>query len=79
MKFTLIALLILIGQWGTAQTNDFGRIALNTFVSDELKIPAEAKTILENKLNTIATQYAMGSNAYNPRFVITDRKFYAGG
>lgn len=71
MKFTLIALLILIGQWGTAQTNDFGRIALNTFVSDELKIPAEAKTILENKLNTIASQYAMGSNAYNPRFVIT--------
>lgn len=71
MKLTFIVLLILVGYNSNAQTNDFGRIALNTFVSDELKIPAEAKAILENKLTTIASQYAMGSNAYNPRFVIT--------
>lgn len=71
MKLTFIALLILVGYSVNAQTNDFGRIALNTFVSDELKIPAEAKAILENKLTAIASQYAMGSNAYNPRFVIT--------
>lgn len=71
MKFTFITLLILLSYNGSAQSNDFGRIALNTFVSDELKIPAEAKAILENKLSSIATQYAMGNNGYNPRFIIT--------
>jgi hypothetical protein len=71
MKFTFIALIILFSNRVNAQTNDFGRISLNTFVSDELKIPAEAKAILENKLSSIATQYAMGSNSYNPRFIIT--------
>ncbi|MEI8111338.1 MAG: hypothetical protein WCH59_10140 [Chitinophagia bacterium] len=54
-----------------AQTDDLGRIALNSYVSNNLSIPSEAKAILENKLSTIATQYAMGSSSYKPRFVIT--------
>jgi len=71
MKSFLLALCLSASLMATAQSDDLGRIALNTYVSDELKIPAEAKAILENKLSIIATQYAMGSSAYRPRFVIT--------
>lgn len=71
MKHFLLA--ILIGAYFPvmAQSDDLGRIALNSYVSNNLKIPAEAKAILENKLSMIATQYAMGSSSYQPRFVIT--------
>ncbi len=31
--------------------DDFGRIALNVYVSDQVKIPAEAKAQLETKLS----------------------------
>lgn len=51
--------------------DDFGRITLNTYVSDQVKIPAEAKIQLENKLKQIASNYGMSGTGVNPRFIIT--------
>lgn len=51
--------------------DDFGRIALNPFVSEQAKLPKEAKEQLETKLKQIATNYGMGSSVVNPRFIIT--------
>ncbi len=51
--------------------DDFGRIALNVYVSDQVKIPAEAKAQLETKLKQIATNYGMAGTLANPRFVLT--------
>lgn len=55
----------------TTKLNDFGRIVLNTYVSEQLKIPAEAKSLLQTKLSQIATNSGMGGNAIEPRFIIT--------
>jgi hypothetical protein len=51
--------------------DDFGRIALNTYVSNDLKIPLEAKNQLEIKLKQIASKYGMAGTAANPRFILT--------
>jgi hypothetical protein len=51
--------------------NDEGRIVLNTYVPEQAEaIPAQAKSLLENKLTQIATNYGMGGSAINPRFVL---------
>ena len=55
----------------TIKLDDFGRIALNTYVSNDLKIPLEAKNQLEIKLKQIASKYGMAGTAANPRFIIT--------
>ena len=51
--------------------DDFGRIALNPYVSEQVKLPAEAKAQLEVKLNQIASNYGMAGSVANPRFIIT--------
>lgn len=51
--------------------DDFGRIALNTYVSNDVKIPLEAKNQLEIKLKQIASKYGMAGTAANPRFILT--------
>lgn len=51
--------------------DDFGRIVLNTYLSDQIKIPMEAKAQLENKLSQIGSNYGMGGSSVNPRFIIT--------
>jgi hypothetical protein len=51
--------------------DDFGRITLNPFVSEQSKLPAEAKAQLEIKLRQIASNYGMASSIANPRFIIT--------
>lgn len=51
--------------------DDFGRIALNTYVSNDLKIPLEAKNQLEIKLKQLASRYGMAGTTANPRFIIT--------
>ncbi len=56
---------------GAPKLDDFGRIILNTHVSDQVKLPKEAKDQLENKLNQIASNYGMGGSIVNPRFIIT--------
>nr|WP_315193455.1 hypothetical protein [uncultured Flavobacterium sp.] len=51
--------------------DDFGRIALNPYVSEQAKLPAEAKAQLEIKLKQIASNYGMAGSIANPRFIIT--------
>ena len=51
--------------------DDFGRIVLNTYVSNDLKIPLEAKNQLEIKLKQITSKYGMAGTVANPRFIIT--------
>ena len=76
MKKIIIALFIITNFVSTnaqevINLDDFGRIALNSYVSDQVKIPAEAKVQLETKLKQIATNYGMGETTVNPRFIIT--------
>jgi len=51
--------------------DDFGRITLNTYVSEQAQLPTEAKSQLETKLKQIASNYGMAGSAANPRFIIT--------
>lgn len=51
--------------------DDFGRIALNPYVSEQAKLPTEAKAQLEIKLKQIASNYGMAGSIANPRFIIT--------
>ena len=51
--------------------DDFGRIALNPYVSEQSKLPAEAKNQLEIKLKQIASNYGMAGSPANPRFILT--------
>ena len=51
--------------------DDFGRIALNPYVSAQAKLPAEAKAQLEIKIKQIASNYGMAGSVANPRFIIT--------
>jgi len=76
MKKTLVILLALFNVGVSmakenSSLDDFGRITLNTFISDELNLPKDAKRILETKLTQIASNQGMGGNSANPRFIIT--------
>jgi hypothetical protein len=51
--------------------DDFGRIVLNTYLPDNIALPAEAKDLLMNKLNQITSNNGMGGSQANPRFIIT--------
>ncbi len=66
----LITINSLIAQ-DSPKLDDFGRVVLNTYVSDQVKIPIEAKSQLENKLNQISSTYGIGGSNVNPRFIIT--------
>jgi hypothetical protein len=57
----------------SAQTklDDFGRIILNTYLSEKMDLPKESKDLLKNKLNQIASNNGMGGSDVNPRFIIT--------
>lgn len=55
----------------TPKLDDFGRVALNPYVSEQAKLPAEAKAQLETKLKQIASNYGMAGSVANPRFIIT--------
>jgi hypothetical protein len=51
--------------------NDVNRIVLNTYVPEQIEaFPSQAKSLLENKLSQISTNYGMGGSAINPRFVL---------
>jgi hypothetical protein len=51
--------------------DDFGRIVLNTYLPDNIALPAEAKNLLITKLNQITSNNGMGGSQANPRFIIT--------
>lgn len=75
MKIFLFSSLLLIVAFISIQAqpklDDFGRIVLNTFISDKLDLPSESKALLETKLSQIASNYGMGASDINPRFIIT--------
>lgn len=74
MKSILILLLVLFfAIAGNAQVklDDFGRIVLNTYISDNIGIPAEAIDLLKTKLNQITSNKGMGGSSINPRFIIS--------
>lgn len=51
--------------------DDFGRIILNTYLSEKLQIPQEAKNFLQTKLTQITTNNGVGGSQVNPRFIIS--------
>lgn len=51
--------------------DDFGRIILNTYLSEKIELPLDAKNLLTTKLNQIASNNGMGGSQVNPRFIIT--------
>jgi hypothetical protein len=74
MKKTLALLLISISTlqaFSQAKLDDFGRVVLNSHLPDNINLPAEAKSLLLNKLNQIASSNGMGGSQVNPRFIIT--------
>ena len=68
---TLILSLVAITINGQAKLDDFGRIVLNTYLSDSIAIPTEAKNLLITKLNQITSNNGIGGSQVNPRFIIT--------
>ena len=72
-KELLFILLLLFTSSVNAQIklDDFGRIVLNTHLSDEIDIADEAKKLLSNKLSQFASNNGMGGSQVNPRFIIT--------
>lgn len=77
MKFKIIFafLIVFCSLWVNAQNesrlDDFGRIVLNTYLSEQSSLTPEARNLLETKLNQIATNYGMSGSELNPRFIIT--------
>lgn len=71
----IIVALFLFGNTARSQNspklNDFGRIVLNTYLSEQMDIPAEARKLLDTKLSQVASNYGMGGSSINPRFIIT--------
>jgi hypothetical protein len=74
MKKALALLLITISTFQSisqVRLNDFGRVVLNSYLPENINLPAEAKSQLLNKLNQITSSNGMGGSQVNPRFIIT--------
>ena len=68
----IIGLLLASSVFANAQSlDDFGRIALKTFVNNRSQLPNEASTLLETRMSQIATNNGIASTDVNPRFVMT--------
>ena len=73
-KINFIASLLLavtVTAYSQVSSDDFGRIVINTYLSEKLNVPSEARQLLETKLNQITSNYGMGGSNVNPRFIIT--------
>lgn len=62
---------IYLGLNAQVKLDDFGRIVINTYVTDNKTIPSEAKKALETKLSQITSNNGIGGSDVNPRFIIT--------
>ena len=73
MKFLTTAILSLVLNISFAQINlnDFGRIILNSHISEKLELTSEVKNTLLTKLDQISSSNGMGGSQINPRFIIT--------
>lgn len=72
-KIVTILLLTIAVITSNAQVklDDFGRIILNTYLPENIIMPAEAKSLLLTKLSQITSNNGMGGSQANPRFIIT--------
>lgn len=53
-------------------SDDYGRIILNTYISDNIEgLQSSAKRMLKNKMSQITSLNGIGGQAINPRFIIT--------
>jgi len=63
---------VLFAQKNQGETNDVGRIALTSVISDQIEgLTPSAKSNLQNKLNQIVIKGGMGGSSVNNRFIIT--------
>ena len=67
----LIVLITVYSSSAQVKLDDFGRIILNTYLPENIALPAEAKNLLSTKLNQITSNNGMGGVQINPRFIIT--------
>ena len=67
----LVLSLFVFGSNAQTKLSDVNRIVLNTYVPVQAEpLPDQAKSLLENKLSQIASNYGIGGSAINPRFVL---------
>jgi len=72
MKKIFIIAILLISTLGYSQNlDDFGRITLNSYLPEDLKLSVDVKSLLATKLNQISSNYGMGGTSLTPRFIIT--------
>jgi hypothetical protein len=70
-NFLFVLALFLSFQLYSQSSNDQSRIILNAFVFDiDNKLPQEAKTNLQAKLEQVASNNGIGGDSYTPRFII---------
>jgi hypothetical protein len=67
----LVVLITVFSSSAQVKLDDFGRIILNTYLPENIALPAEAKNLLSTKLNQITSNNGMGGSQINPRFIIT--------
>ena len=63
--------LLSFAQNNEGKMDDRGRIALSPVILEESAIPAAAANVVLNKLSQIVTKNGLGSDSYDPRFIIT--------
>ena len=72
MKKLVFILFLSVGLLkGQVKLDDFGRITLNPYLSENSGLPAESQKLLLNKLNQIVVNNGISGSQVNPRFVIT--------
>lgn len=77
LKLSLTIMLSTTLGYGYAQnnlgkTNDLARISLTPVVADQVEdLPESACSLLQNKMQQIATANGLGANSFSPRFIIT--------
>ena len=70
LSISIFTFLSIIG-YTQVQLDDFGRIILNSHISEKLELTSEVKNTLLTKLDQISSANGMGGSQINPRFIIT--------
>jgi hypothetical protein len=70
LSISIFTFLSIIG-YTQVQLDDFGRIILNSHISEKLELSTEVKNTLLTKLDQISSSNGMGGSQINHRFIIT--------
>ena len=70
LSISIFTFLSIIG-YTQVQLDDFGRIILNSHISEKLELSTEVKNTLLTKLDQISSANGMGGSQINHRFIIT--------